>query len=82
VTRCNTLEFTRKSSTWPPKPSLGFSEGEPSIGSVEEKMMDFLDGRTHGEELLHAIYDHVLDESIPERIRALFEKRENSAGAA
>ncbi len=82
MTRCNALEFPRKSSTWPPEPSPGCTEGAPSIGSVEEKMMDFLDGRTHGEELLHAIYDQVLDEPIPERMRALFKKRENSAGAA
>jgi len=40
--------------------------------SVEEQVLDFLDGKTHGEDLLHAIYDHVLDEPIPERMRALF----------
>jgi len=39
---------------------------------VEEQVLDFLEGRTHGEELLHALYDHVLDEPIPERMRALF----------
>lgn len=33
--------------------------------------MDFLDGKTHGEGLFHALYDHVLDEPIPERMRAL-----------
>lgn len=41
--------------------------------AVEEQMLKFLDGRTHGEELLHALYDHVLDEPIPERMRALFQ---------
>jgi len=39
---------------------------------VEEQVLDFLDGKTHGGELFHALYDHVLDEPIPERMRALF----------
>src|SRR6266481_5581025 len=34
---------------------------------LEDQIADFLDGRTHGESLLHALYDHVLDEPIPER---------------
>jgi hypothetical protein len=45
--------------------------------TVGEQLRDFLDGRTDGEELLHALYDHVLDEPVPERMRALF-----SAGSA
>ena len=40
--------------------------------TVEQQIIDFLDGRTHGEELLHALHDHVLDEPIPERMLALF----------
>jgi hypothetical protein len=40
--------------------------------TVREQLLDFLDGRTDGEELLHTLYDHVLDEPIPERMRALF----------
>jgi hypothetical protein len=40
--------------------------------TVEEQILDFLDGRTHGEDLLHALHDHVLDEPVPERMRALF----------
>jgi hypothetical protein len=45
--------------------------------TVGEQLLDFLDGRTDGEELLHTLYDHVLDEPVPERMRALF-----SAGSA
>jgi hypothetical protein len=41
-------------------------------GTVREQLLDFLDGRTDGEELLHALYDHVLDEPVPEQMRALF----------
>lgn len=40
--------------------------------TVGEQLLDFLDGRTDGEELLHALYDHVLYEPVPERMRALF----------
>jgi hypothetical protein len=40
--------------------------------TVEEQILNFLEGRTHGEELLHALHDHILDEPIPERMRALF----------
>jgi hypothetical protein len=42
--------------------------------SVEEQIADFLNGRTHGEELLHALFDHILDEPVPERLRALFNR--------
>jgi hypothetical protein len=38
---------------------------------VGEQLLDFLDGRTDGEELLHALYDYILDEPVPERLRAL-----------
>jgi hypothetical protein len=40
--------------------------------AVGEQLLDFLDRKTDGEELLHALYDHVLDEPVPERMRALF----------
>jgi hypothetical protein len=45
--------------------------------SVEQQIIDFLDGRTHGEALLHALHDHVLDEPIPERMLAVL--RQNGA---
>ncbi|MGH7060502.1 MAG: hypothetical protein ACREFH_08965 [Stellaceae bacterium] len=34
----------------------------------------FLDGRTNGEDVLHALYDYVLDEPVPERMQALLRK--------
>jgi hypothetical protein len=40
--------------------------------TFEKQVLEFLDGKTHGEELFHVLYDHVLDEPIPERMRALF----------
>ena len=39
--------------------------------SVADRIAAFLDGRTHGEELLHELYDYVLEEPIPQRMRAL-----------
>jgi hypothetical protein len=49
------------------------AEFEFARSSTEEQIADFLDGRTHGEELLHALYDHVLDEPIPPRMKALLQ---------
>jgi hypothetical protein len=40
--------------------------------SLEDQIADFLTGKTHGESLLHALYDYVLDEPIPETMRGLF----------
>jgi len=39
--------------------------------SVADRITDFFDGRTHGEDLLHELYDYVLEEPIPQRMRAL-----------
>jgi hypothetical protein len=49
------------------------AEAQIARPSVEEQIADFLDGRTHGEELLHALYDHVLDEPIPPQMKALLQ---------
>lgn len=45
---------------------------EPNIviHSVDREIRDFLSGRSNGESLLHALYDDVLDEPVPERLRA------------
>ena len=47
--------------------------------TLGEQVLDFLDGRTNGEDLLHRLYDYVLEEPIPERMRALF-RTEQAAG--
>ena len=39
--------------------------------SVDSQIRGFLAGDNDGEDLLHAIYDHVLDEPVPERLKAL-----------
>ena len=40
----------------------------------EREIRDFLTGKTDGEDLLHALYDHVLDEPVPERLTALLKR--------
>jgi hypothetical protein len=59
--------------------SAGHGAPEPATvpdrsDKVQQQILDFLDGKTDGEELLHALHDHVLDEPIPERMLALFKQ--------
>jgi hypothetical protein len=37
-----------------------------------EEIRAFLTGRSNGGSLLHALYDHILDEKVPSRLRAPF----------
>ena len=69
VARCNIMHFENNI----PSPLILECDVPVVNGTdtVEEQILNFLDGRTHGEELLHALHDHVLDEPIPERMRAL-----------
>ena len=41
------------------------------VRSVDSQIRAFLAGQSDGEELLHVMYDHVLDEPVPERLKAL-----------
>ena len=45
-----------------------------AMSLIDQDIRDFLDGKNAGEGLLHALYDHVLDEPIPERLRALLKQ--------
>src|SRR5216684_608392 len=49
---------------------------EPRIATswIDRDIRDFLAGRNDGEDLLHALYDHVLDEPVPQRLRALLKR--------
>ena len=40
-------------------------------GPVDRRIRAFLSGKTHGEDVLHALYGNVADEPIPERLRAI-----------
>ncbi|HYU12279.1 MAG TPA: NepR family anti-sigma factor [Stellaceae bacterium] len=42
--------------------------------SVDSRIRAFLAGDTDGEDLLHELYNHVLDEPVPERLRALLKR--------
>jgi hypothetical protein len=75
VTQCRIMPFAANFSS-----PASFRRHVPqpeAADTVEKQILDFLEGRTHGEALLHALHDYVLDEPIPERMRALFQ-----AGAA
>jgi hypothetical protein len=48
------------------------------VSPVDRDIRDFLSGKTNGEDLLHALYDNVLDEPVPERLRAVL--RDGGAG--
>ena len=39
--------------------------------AVDAQIRDFLAGKDNGENLLHALYDHVLDEPVPEHLLAV-----------
>jgi hypothetical protein len=74
---CNTMsseakpEFRAVSISTPrrvPKPPI-------VSRSVVDRIADFLDGRTHGEDLLHELYDYVLEEPIPQRMRAVLKSK-------
>ena len=49
---------------------------EPRIATswIDRDIRDFLAGKNEGEDLLHALYDRVLDEPVPERLRALLKR--------
>ena len=49
---------------------------EPIIvkSPVDRGIRDFLDGKNDGQDVLRALYDHVLDEPVPERLKALLRR--------
>ena len=42
--------------------------------SVDRDIRDFLSGKNDGEQLLRKLYDHVLDEPVPDRLTALLRR--------
>jgi len=43
-------------------------------GSADRRIRAFLAGETHGEDVLGALYGHVADEPMPQRLRALLRR--------
>ncbi len=48
-----------------------YHNSETPRGMVEARISAFLEGRNNGEELLHALFDHVLHEPMPASMRAI-----------
>jgi hypothetical protein len=76
VTMCDAMRYNAK-----PVRFIATARGRaPQAGltgsAVKTRIAEFLDGRTCGEDLLHALYDHVLDEPVPHPIRELLNKCE------
>ena len=51
-----------------------YAESIIPVRSVDSQIRSFLNGENDGEAVLHAIYDHVLDEPVPERLKALLKR--------
>jgi len=67
VTMCNPTQPANE----PEMPFADIISPAEASPSIDDQLHAFLDGETHGEELLHALYDHVLDEPIPARMLAV-----------
>jgi hypothetical protein len=79
---------TKPAASWPnstPRPqekqigmylALKQPDMEPHITTswIDRDIRDFLAGRNEGAGLLHALYDRVLDEPVPERLRAALKR--------
>jgi hypothetical protein len=58
-----------------PLPCLdGGKKPRAGLTSTSRQIRDFVLGKTDGAEPLRALFDHILDEPVPERLRALFQR--------
>lgn len=64
----------RKLVTFAPSHRCSPRREKPAASGVEGRIVAFLAGKSDGGELLHALYDHVLDEPIPPSMLALLGK--------
>jgi len=71
VTRCDPINFEVKPERKSLRSCCGAAQPTLARSSVAARIAAFLDGKTHGEDLLHELYDYVLDEPIPESMREL-----------
>ena len=71
---CNIMSSEAKPERKPVPALLGFPQQVPAPLSVADRIAAFLHGRTHGEDLLHELYDHVLEEPIPQRMREVLNR--------
>src|SRR5881398_617731 len=54
--------------------SIPVQQIQIQVSSVDSRIRAFLAGDTNGEDVLHELYDDVLDEPIPERLRAVLKR--------
>jgi hypothetical protein len=71
VTECDTMSEYKKLMTFAPIHRCSPPRAMPAATGVEGRIAAFLAGKSDGGELLHALYDYVLDEPIPPSMRAL-----------
>lgn len=45
-----------------------------SASSIDRRIRAFLNGESHGEDVLGALYGHVAHEPVPERLRTLLQR--------
>lgn len=74
MTLCNAMTSDPKLSITAIPVNCSPPQADPSGRSVADRIAAFLDGRTEGEDLLHELYDHVLAEPIPQRMRDLLKR--------
>jgi hypothetical protein len=67
------MKQNRKLAVFPPIRRCGVPKAASGCDPVEARIAAFLDGKSDGGELLHALYDHVLYEPIPQSMRALLD---------
>ena len=62
-----------KSMTPAPQTTASHNRSAPSgtRNSIDRRIRAFLNGESHGEDVLGALYGHVTDEPIPQRLRGL-----------
>ena len=51
-----------------------YGNAELPSRSIKASIAAFLDGGTNGEDLLHALYDHILDDPIPYSMRRILQE--------
>ncbi len=56
-----------------------YGNAETPVRSAKARIAAFLDGASNGEELLHALYDHILDEPIPQSMRRILQEPQRRA---
>ena len=56
-----------------------YGNAQTPAKSAKARIAAFLDGTTNGEELLHTLYDHILDEPIPQSMRKILHEPQRRA---